>query len=246
VLGPESAFTANVLSNLAELLSSEGRLSESEEVTREALAINLRALGPENPYTLLSKSNLAEVLLREGRLKEAEKLQRETFEAMSRVLGPEHPGTLECQSLLAGVLNREGRYAEAEKLARAAFEIDIRTLGPEQLYTLDALQRLGIALAHTHRYSEADKLFHDVIEKQTNSAANGSPWVWYDFASVAEAGNRPSDALRYLQEAINRGYKDANALMADNDLKNLRGNPQFQQIIGELQHSPQDQHSRTQ
>jgi eukaryotic-like serine/threonine-protein kinase len=246
VLGPESAFTANVLSNLAELLSSEGRLSESEEVTREALAINLRALGPENPYTLLSKSNLAEVLLREGRLKEAEKLQRETFEAMSRVLGPEHPGTLECQSLLAGVLNREGRYAEAEKLARAAFEIDIRTLGPEQLYTLDALQRLGIALAHTHRYSEADKLFHDVIEKQTNSAANGSPWVWYDFASVAEAGNRPSDALRYLQEAINRGYKDANALMADNDLKNLRGNPRFQQIIGELQHSPQDQHSRTQ
>ena len=49
--------------------------------------------------------------------------------------------------------------------------------------------------------------------------------VWYAFACVAAAANRPDDALQYLREAINRGYKDADALMADDDLKNLRPNP---------------------
>lgn len=239
VLGPEHPWTANVMSNLAETLADEGRLTDSETVNRGALAIQLRSLGPENPFTLVSKSNLAEVFLREGHTHEAEKLQRETLEAMVRTLGPEHPGTLLCQSYLAEALNREGRYAEAEKLARAAFEVEIRSLGPHSAYTLDALRQLGIALASTHRYAEASKLFRDVIDKGADSAGKGNPWsVWYDFAGVAEAANRPDDALKYLQEAIHRGYKNADAMMADYDLKNLHPNPRFQQLVAELKRPP--------
>ena len=206
------------------------------------------ALGPEAAYTLLFKSNLADVLLKEGHIHEAEKLQRETLEGMSRTLGPEYSTTLECQSTLAGILNQEGRYAEAEKLARGAFEIAIRSLGPKHAKTLDALQKLGIALASTHRYPEASKLFRDVIEKQKNSAANGNSWsAWYNFAGVAAAANRPDDALQYLQEAINRGYKNADALMADDDLKSLRSDPRFQQLVAELKHSSaKDQKAQTQ
>ena len=238
VLGPEHPWTANVMSNLAETLADEGRLADSEKVNREAWAIQSRALGPENPFTLVSKSNLADVLLKEGHIHEAEKLQRETFETMTRVLGPEHPGTLLCQSFLAGVLNREGRYAEAEKLARGAFEVEIRSLGPQSAYTLDSLRKLGIALAYSGRYGEASKLFHDVIAKGESSAGKGNPWsARYDFACVAAAANRPEDALKYLQEAIHRGYKNADALMADDDLKNLRPNSRFQQLVAELKHS---------
>jgi hypothetical protein len=36
------------------------------------------------------------------------------------------------------------------------------------------------------------------------------------------AANHPDDALQYLREAINRGYKDADGLMADPDLEKLR------------------------
>jgi eukaryotic-like serine/threonine-protein kinase len=208
----------------------------------------VRMLGPENPYSLLSKINLAQILLKEDHLKEAEKLQRETCDTMARVIGPEHPGTLECRSDLARVLNREGRYAEAEKLARGAFDVEIRTLGPQRISTLDTLQQLGIALAHIHRYPEASKLFRDVIEKRKSLAANGNSWsVWYNFAGVAEAANRPDDALQYLQEAINRGFKDASVLTADDDLKNLRGNPKFQQLVAGIQHPAEKElHARTQ
>ena len=55
---------------------------------------------------------------------------------------------------------------------------------------------------------------------------------------MAVAANHPDDALQYLREAINRGYKDADGLMADDDLKNLRPNPKFQQLVAELKHPP--------
>jgi tetratricopeptide (TPR) repeat protein len=239
VLGPDHPNTAHTMFNLAGVLTTEGRYADAEKLGREALAIQVRVLGPENPYTLMSKANLAEVLLEEGHVQEAEKLQRETLETMARTLGPEHPGTLQAHTHLATTLIREGRYAEAENNAREAFEALARTMGPQHPYTLGALQQLGAAMAHDHRYPEARKLFRDVIEKQDNSKGQGNRFsVWYSFACVAEAANHPDDALQYLREALNRGYKDADALMADNSLKNLHPNPKFQELIAELKHPP--------
>jgi hypothetical protein len=48
------------------------------------------------------------------------------------------------------------------------------------------------------------------------------------------AANHPDDALQYLREAINRGYKDADGLMADPDLEKLRPKTNFQQLVAEL------------
>ena len=61
------------------------------------------------------------------------------------------------------------------------------------------------------------------------------------------AANLPDDALQYLREAINRGYKDADGLMADPDLEKLRPNSNFQQLVAELKHPPaKDQKAQTQ
>jgi eukaryotic-like serine/threonine-protein kinase len=239
VLGLEHRNTLINMSNLADFLSMEGRLAESEKLHRQVLAIESRVLGAEHPYTLLSKESLADDLFKEGRVHEAEKLQRETLETMVRVLGSEHPSTLHAQTDLAQTLIRGGHYAEAEEIARDAFEADLRTLGPQHPSTLDALQELGTAMAHSHRYPEASKLFRDVIEKGSNSTGQGNRWsVWYSFACVAMAANRPDDALQYLQEAINRGYKDSGGLMADDDLKSLRRNSDFQKLAAELKRPP--------
>ena len=239
VLGLEHRNTLIDMSNLADFLSMQGRLAEGERLHRQVLAIESRVLGPEYPYTLLSKASLADDLFKEGRVREAEQLQRETLGTMVRVLGPEHPSTLQCQSNLARDLIREGRYTEAEKIARGAFEALLRTQGPQHPYTLDALQQLGTAMAYNHRYPEASKLFRDVIEKGSNSTGQGNRWsVWYSFACVAVAANHPDDALQYLREAINRGYKDADGLTADDNLKSLRQKPDFQKLVAELRPPP--------
>ena len=78
-----------------------------------------------------------------------------------------------------------------------------------------------------------------MIEKEDNSQGQGNRWsAWYAFACVAVAAQHPDDALRYLQEAINRGYKDADGLMTDDDLKNLRQNPHFQELVTALKREP--------
>jgi eukaryotic-like serine/threonine-protein kinase len=239
VLGPDHPGTTRIKDNLSTLLFNEGRFADAEKICREVLAVESRTLGPEHPYTLLTKSNLGDALFEDGNVHEAEELQRETLEAMVRTLGPDHPGALQEETTLAKTLIREDRYTEAEKNAREAFEALNRTMGPQHPYTLGALQQLGTAMALDHRYPEASKLFRDVIEKQDNSKGQGTGFsVWYSFACVAVAANRPDDALQYLREAVNRGYKDANALMADNDLKSLRPNPKFQQLVAELKRSP--------
>jgi eukaryotic-like serine/threonine-protein kinase len=239
VLGPEHPELARNMDGLASVLYSEGRLADSEKLYRDALGIRLRTLGPEHRETLESKSNLASLLFKAGQLHEAERMERETLEIQTRVLGPGSVDTLVSQGNVAGILNREGRYAEAEKIARETFEVEIRRLGPMHLYTLDTLQQLGMAMAHRHRYREASKLFQSVMEKASKSERQGNGWsVWYAFACVAAAANHPDDALRYLHEAVNRGYKDADGLMADDDLKNLHDSPHFQELITALRRRP--------
>lgn len=40
--------------------------------------------------------------------------------------------------------------------------------------------------------------------------------------------------MQALREAINRAYKDGDGLLVDDDLKNLRENSDFQQLVAQL------------
>ena len=239
VMGPEHPETAFNLDRLANLLSEEGRPVEAEKLTREELAIRLRTLGPEHTRTLIAKINLSDELLKEGRFREAEKLQREAVGIQIRIRGPENVNSLIFKTYLAKNLNAERRYAEAENLARETYEIQRRVSGPQHTDTLDTLRELGKAMAYMHRYAEANKLFQDVIQNGSYSAGQGNRWsVWYAFACVAAAAGHTDDAFQFLHEAINRGYTNADGFMADDDLKGLRRDSRFQQIVNKLRRSP--------
>jgi len=239
VLGPEHPDTAFEMDRLANLLAAEGHLAEAEKLSRQELAIRSRTLGPEHTRTLVSKINLSDELFNEGHIQEAEKLQREVLATQIRIRGPENVDTLIFETYLVRTLTKEGHCSEAEKIARETYEVQRRSLGPQHPDTLDTLRELGKAMACSHGYAEASKLLRDAIEEESSSAGQGNRWsVWYAFACVAAAANHPGDALQYLHEAVNRGYKDADGLMADDDLKRLRQDPQFQKLIAELKHPP--------
>ncbi len=235
VLGMEHRDTTWTTVGLTILLIKEGRLDEAESMIRRVVAVRTKTLGPEHFETLGSKDVLSDVLCREGHLQEAEKLQRETLAAMIRVRGPDTPDTLEAQSYLTRTLNLEGRYSEAENLGQKTYAAQVRIEGVQNSLTLNTLQQLGIALAYQGRYAEAAKLFQDAMAKNVASSAQGNAFqLWYAFACVAAAANRSDEAMQYLHEAVNRGYKDAGALAADGDLKNLRGGPQFESLVAAL------------
>jgi tetratricopeptide (TPR) repeat protein len=211
----------------------------SDVALRAEVAIRSRTLGPDHTRTLISKINLSDELYKEGHIHEAEKLQREALATQIRVRGSENVDSLIFKTYLARTLTEERHYSEAEKLARETYEVQRHSLGPQHPDTLDTLRQLGKALAYSHRYSEASRLFRNAIEKGSKSGAQGNPVsVWYSFACVAAAANQPDDALQYLHEAVNRGYKDVDGLMSDDDLKNLHPNPKFQQFVATLKHPP--------
>jgi serine/threonine protein kinase len=242
VLGSQHRSTVGAMENLANILVDEGHLVEGEKLNREVLPILVKTVGPDHTTTLIAQLNLALVLLKEGHVRNAERIQRETLAAEIRVHGPENPDTLSTQTDLAETLLRERRYADTEQLARDTFEIQRRTLGPLHPDTLETLQQLGTAMAHRHQYAQASKLFRDVIENDNNSTAQGNRWsAWYRFACMAAETKHPDDALRYLKEAINRGFINADHLLADDNLKNLRSNPDFQQLVAELKRTPSKQ-----
>ena len=237
VLGPEHPDTAFDMDRLANLLSQEGHYDDAEKLTREELAIRLHALGPEHIRTLIAKINLSDEFFKEGRIRGAEKLQREALDIQVRMHGSEDVNSLIFKTYLARTLNKEGRYAEAEQLARQIYEIQRRDSGPQHTDTIDTLRELGKAMAYTHRYTEASKLFRDVIQSGSDSAGQGNRWsVWYAFACVAAAANHTDDALQFLHEASKRGYINADALAADDDLRSLRRDLRFEQLMTSLKH----------
>jgi len=235
VLGPEHQNTVKAMYNLATMLIHDRQFAEAEELTREVLAIDTRTLGPDHPDTLIAEAGIGEVLYKKGALDEAETWQRRTLATRIRVLGPKSVSTLVAQSNLAGTLIREGHYAEAEKLARDAFENQREQMGAQHFYTLDALQQLGKALAYEGQYSDAVALYHQVIDQKDRLTGQGNPWLaWYGFACVAMAANRADEALGYLREAVKNGYKDVDEMAADEDLKDLRSNLEFKQMVAGL------------
>ena len=239
VQGPQHPETLLTMESLAEVLSAQGRLADGEKMYRDALRISIKILGPEHPDSLRDEFNIAELLLKQGRLQDAEKLSRETLAAQMKVLGPENPDTLASRSGLVGVLIAEHRYEEAEKMARQNYASEIRTKGPKHPETMYSLQQLGMVLAYSHRYEEAERLFQEMLDDQGNSEPGENRWLAsYSFAAVATAAGRTGDALKYLREAIAQGYKDADGLMEDDDLKALRHNLHFEELVAGLRHAP--------
>jgi serine/threonine protein kinase/tetratricopeptide (TPR) repeat protein len=232
-LGPEHSYTTGAEEGLANVVASQGHYAEAEKLHREILDIRMRVLGPDHTDTLLSQYNLGDVLFREGHLSEADKLFRETLASQTRVLGAENPDTLASKAFLARILIKEENPREAEELARQAYDVQLRILGPQHSDTLNSLQYLGNALVNSHRYDEVKKLFAETIEKIGKSQGGNASAAWYNFACVAVVANRPNEALQYLREAIDLGYSDAEHLLADDDLKQLRRDPRFASLVSE-------------
>ena len=232
VLGPEHPDTLSSMYNLSVVLNDEGRYAEAEKLDRETLDLRRRVLGPEHPDTLMSMNALGNVLLNEGHYPEAEKVHRDALDVKKRVLGPDNPSTLMSMMNLGNVLGEEAHYTEAEKLHRETFDIQSRVLGPEHPDTLFSLANIAIDLGHEGRYSEGENLFRQAI--QTASKTNQSGVVdmlWYSFGCMAAAAGRRDEALNYLGQAIDHGFRNAQQMETEDDLKSLRNDPRFESLV---------------
>ncbi len=231
-LGTDHPDTLTTASNLAAVMQEQGRLEEAEKLERETLATRLRVLGPDHPDSMATKLNLGNTLDSEGRYPEAEKLYLETIAVQTRVLGAESPDTLMTTSNLGNTLRREGRYAEAEKLQRQTLEIKRRVIGADNPETKKAAGELAATLSSSGKYEEAKKYYSARMEELAKSGNTGDlENGWYDFACGAALAGQKDEALEYLRQAIEHGYTDFAHIRIDDDLKSLRGDSRFENLL---------------
>lgn len=122
-IAPESPDYAKILSDLAAVITTVGRLDEAKGLFEEALAIRERTIGREHEDTAQSLENLAEVARQQRDFATAERLIRESLGIQERL--PEKNVKRESMTLNSLALTVEdcGRRAEAERYYLAALDL---------------------------------------------------------------------------------------------------------------------------
>jgi len=130
-LGPDDPLTVGAMFNLGRTYLHLGRLAESAELLRHALARREHFFGPDHPDTLMVVNELGVALCALRDLPAAEALVRRAWEGRRRVLGNDHAHTLWSANDLAKVLCERRRFGEARELLREVRPVVKRTLGEQ-------------------------------------------------------------------------------------------------------------------
>lgn len=94
---------------------------------------------------------------------------------------------------------------------------------------LDALAELGELHTRLGHYEQGL-----AVDRQLVRLVPENPTVHYNLAcSLARLGHR-EEALDALEQAVQRGYSDSEFMLGDEDLKCLRGEARFAQLVRRL------------
>src|SRR6266496_2222516 len=179
-VGPNVAVgrdTAISRDELGLTLLTSGKLSEAEQVNREALDIRLRRFGNESADVATSQNNLAHVYTQMGRLTEAEALAREALATRRRLFGNPSVEVADSLGNLVTILGDKRQWAEAEAMAREVLEMRIKLLGSEHPWVASALNDLAWAAAANGKQKEAEDLEREALAMRQRLLSQEHPDV---------------------------------------------------------------------
>ena len=73
--------------------------------------------------------------------------------------------------------------------------------------------------------------YDDAIKIYKRLAPNGNPTVLYNLTCSLSMNGNKDEALKYLEEAVQKGFTQVGLLKNDSDLKNIRGDERFNKIL---------------
>jgi hypothetical protein len=110
VVGDEHPATQATRHRLAQVVHDQGRHSEAEKMSREALSARQQILGDDHPDILTTRHLLVRTIAAQGR-PEAEELLRQLLADYERVLGDDHPDTAVIHAELENTIASKGQTA---------------------------------------------------------------------------------------------------------------------------------------
>jgi Tfp pilus assembly protein PilF len=189
-------------SSLAEVYFRELRVKDAIEAYEKSLTLN--------PQNRMAISALGPIYTETGDLERGERILRQ-YVAM-------RPYDVKGWAYLGNNLARRGAFAEAEKMYRTAL-----TLKPD---SKRVLFMLGSFYGDQNRFPEAREQF-----LQAEQLWPDDPDVAYRLACLEARSGQRSVALQWLERALQRGYRDYNALAADEELSPLWNEARFTMLL---------------
>jgi protein O-mannosyl-transferase len=188
--------------SLVDELLKKNRLAEAAMHLQEVLKIR--------PSSAPVRINLGITLSRMNRLDEA--ARQFSMAAQS------NPGLMQA-SMMYNTTTRKilGITSEIQTLEAAAGK---NSVDPGLLYKLATLN------SWIGEYAKSERYLMRIIEIQPDN-----PNGYYNLACIYAKQNRAEEAVRYLQEAVNRGFKDWKMIGEDPDLFNIRDNPYVKDLL---------------
>ncbi len=176
VYGSQHRQIADTLSNLAAVLSRQGRDADSEPLAQESIDI-LRKVRPRHPKLATALNNLGLMLASKGREPEAESLLRESLAIRRGVLPPLHPDQAQTLSNLGWLLTSLHRFDEAEPLLASALDIRRKAFGPGHVLTADATGSLGMLYLERGQPAKAAPLLEEALSTSVAKIGQKHPVV---------------------------------------------------------------------
>jgi eukaryotic-like serine/threonine-protein kinase len=157
--GPDDPLVARALERASATRRRLGRVAETEQLLRDALAIYSRH-EPSGTAASYTRLRLADVISQDrgGDRDEADTLYRRAIADLEAGVGPGHQRTFAARNDYAGFLMRLGRAREAEPIFRQNMEFIRRAYGDDHPITVAQLGLIASAAAALGRFAESDSI----------------------------------------------------------------------------------------
>ena len=120
--------------------------------------------------------------------------------------------------------------------ARSTTLDNTSVLGEEHAYTLLFTGNLANSYVKQQRYDEAESLYRRALEIARRVLGEEHPTTRdqrYNLACLMAISGRHSEALEYLNKAMEYGMSDP-WIAEDSDFASLHGDPEFEAIVAEV------------
>lgn len=247
-LGPDNAWVAAALNNLAQAYVQLGSFADAAPLFQRALAIQEKIAGPEDKTVATFLSNIALLDDNLGKYAEAEPLYQRAILIHQKALGPDDPAVALDLNNLSALYHHEGRLADAESLASQAVRIDQKALGPDDQKIATDLNNLAAIDYDEGKYADAEPLYQGALriwEKAVGpdhpvvaSCINNLAALYVDQGKYAEAEPLYQRALNIREKAVGPGdpeiaiYLNNLAYLKDQEGKEAEAEALYQRAIG--------------
>jgi eukaryotic-like serine/threonine-protein kinase len=152
------------LSDLANVLTQQGKIDQAEAMFREVQRIDEQYRPEDRASRAITNLNLARILTERKQFDEAERLNQEAIAIRREILPPGDPDLISAMNNLAMLYWMQGRLDRAEPIVRETLEMRKAALPAGHPHIAQSMMNLGVVLRDQKKYEAAEPLLREAIQ----------------------------------------------------------------------------------